>query len=207
MQHVWLIPLDSLKCHFVISTLSHSQLALQLQQRTHCILCIKYSGEHFLSGRHNLSSRQQLKDINIESVELEVYKATLLVVGHAEQVDWWKRGKCNFSLLMFCAFLSKINATLQQLISPLRLHLCSNHVSATSIQPFLSCCEKTWTGGFVPFVNLLHYISLKPCRGFSPSQTHSLTSCADSKLQEKGFSRLATVCSGRNFIKRLRRGS
>lgn len=68
-HYVWLIPLDSLKCHFVIITLSHLQLALQLQQRTHCVACIKHSREHFLCGRRNLSSRQQLKDINIESIE------------------------------------------------------------------------------------------------------------------------------------------
>lgn len=41
MQYVWHIPLDSLKCHFVISTLLHLQLPLQLQQRTHCAMRIK----------------------------------------------------------------------------------------------------------------------------------------------------------------------
>lgn len=69
MHYVWLIPLDSLKCHFVIITLLHVQLALQLQQRTHCVACIKHSRELFLCGRRNLSSRQQLKDINIDGIQ------------------------------------------------------------------------------------------------------------------------------------------
>lgn len=77
-----------------------------------------------------------------------------------------------------------MNATLLQLISPLSPdsvkiievpHLYSGF-STAALKPKLMF--------FVPFVNPAPHFP-EPCRGFSLS--NRLTSCADSKLQEKGF--------------------
>lgn len=117
MQYVWLIPLDSLKCHFVISTLSHLQLALQLQQRTHCIVCVKYSREHFLCGGRNLSSRQHSKDINIESY---------FICGRTYRTGQSKeRGKYNFSLMYHTFWQNLILPSCSLFPQPiLTLYLC-----------------------------------------------------------------------------------
>lgn len=84
MQSVPLIPLDSLKCHFVISLVSHFQLALQLQQRAHCIVRIKYSREQFfyvtraicLPGSSWKTSTKKVLNRTFRIVEYYHYRAT-----------------------------------------------------------------------------------------------------------------------------------
>lgn len=68
-RYVCLIPLDSLKCHFVISSLALTAWLTTQAKGSLCGVCRKHSRAHFSCGRHNLSSRQQLKDINTGSIQ------------------------------------------------------------------------------------------------------------------------------------------
>ena len=68
-RYVCLIPLDSLKCHLVISSLALTAWLTTRAKGSLCAVSRKNSRAHFSCGSRNLSSRQQLKYTDTGRIE------------------------------------------------------------------------------------------------------------------------------------------